>query len=363
MIPTQERVTPFKNGIPGDSWLKWFRKRHSHLVLRIPQGLDHKRTRSLNPNSVAQFYENFESLYLEYNYLPSCIWNIDESGCQASQSGLGKVFAKRSIRGVHKTIPIQRKWLSILSTINANGESIPNYYLFKGVRQMRNYGALCEPNAMIGMQKKGWMDSYHFMEWMDHFKHTMEANQSRRHLLIPDGHKNHISLEVLLKAKEHNIDMITIPSHTSHGLQPLDKTCFRPFKVAFRAYRDLWNVKNHEQKYRKEDLAQWAFLALKRTLTSKNILSGFKSTRIWPFNPSAMTNNIGPNEPFQEENDEEQERSEILEEDFPRATIGVTQFYGVDEDVDLDLEEGNNFEQCVTPPPASLNDNHINQFL
>ena len=34
---TQERVTPFKNGILGDSWLKWFRRRHSHLGLRVPQ--------------------------------------------------------------------------------------------------------------------------------------------------------------------------------------------------------------------------------------------------------------------------------------------------------------------------------------
>ena len=46
------------------------------------------------------------------------------------------------------------------------------------------------------------------------------------------GHKSHINLDVLLMAKEHGIDIISIPSHTSHGLQPLDKVCFRPFKVA-----------------------------------------------------------------------------------------------------------------------------------
>ena len=126
---TQARVTPFKNGIPSDSWLKWFRRRHPHLVLRVPQGLNQKRTRALNSENVAYFYENL--LYLEHNYPPNCIQNIDESGFQASQNGLGKVFAKRGIRGVHKVIPAKREWLSVLTAINAARETISNYYIFK----------------------------------------------------------------------------------------------------------------------------------------------------------------------------------------------------------------------------------------
>ena len=92
------------------------------------------------------------------------------------------------------------------------------------------------------MQKR-WMDTIHFIKWMDHFIHKMESqkrlSQERRHLLILDGHKSHINLEVLIKAKDHGIDMTFLPSHTSHELQPLDKACFRPFKVAFRAYRNV----------------------------------------------------------------------------------------------------------------------------
>ena len=70
---TQNRVTPFKNGIPGESWLKWFRRRHPNLVLRVPQGLDHKRARSLNVESVTKFYETLEWLYLQHHYAPDCI--------------------------------------------------------------------------------------------------------------------------------------------------------------------------------------------------------------------------------------------------------------------------------------------------
>ena len=126
------------------------------------------------------------------------------------------------MKGVHKIISAEREWLSVLSAINALGQTISNYYNFKGVRKLRNYIALCEEGAMLGMQKKGWMDTFHFIEWMDHFIHKMQneenLSQERRHLIILDGHKSHISLEVLMKARDHGIDMISLPSHTSHEL-------------------------------------------------------------------------------------------------------------------------------------------------
>ena len=118
----QERITPFTNGIPGKSWLKWFKARHPTLVLRIPQGLDYKRAKAVNPTSCAEFYNNLVSLYDKHSYPPYCIWNIDETGCSASQSGLAKVFAKKGIKGAHKTMPSEREWLSILTAINASGK-------------------------------------------------------------------------------------------------------------------------------------------------------------------------------------------------------------------------------------------------
>jgi hypothetical protein len=31
--------------------------------------------------------------------------------------------------------------------------------------------------------------------------------------------------------------MITLPTHTSHALQPLDVSCFKPFKIALKKLR------------------------------------------------------------------------------------------------------------------------------
>ena len=56
-----------------------------------------------------------------------------------------------------------------------------------------------------------------------------------KHLLILDGHKSHINLDVLQKAKRKDVDMVTLPSYISHGLLLLDVSCFGPFKQYFKA--------------------------------------------------------------------------------------------------------------------------------
>ena len=55
---TQKRWTPFKDGIPGRGWLRWFCNRHPELTLCSPQGLEEGQARGLNPTSVASLYQN-----------------------------------------------------------------------------------------------------------------------------------------------------------------------------------------------------------------------------------------------------------------------------------------------------------------
>jgi hypothetical protein len=46
-------------------------------------------------------------------------------------------------------------------------------------------------------------------------------------------------IDIVQNTKWVGLDLITLPSHTSHVLQPLDVVCFKPFKTMFRAYRDV----------------------------------------------------------------------------------------------------------------------------
>ena len=68
-------LTPFKDGIPGNNWLYWFRQRHPHLVMRVPQRLEIARAKAMNPTIGHGFHSNL--LYNKYAYNASHIWNVD----------------------------------------------------------------------------------------------------------------------------------------------------------------------------------------------------------------------------------------------------------------------------------------------
>jgi hypothetical protein len=70
---TQHRETPFKYGILGRGWLKWFRRRHPELVLRVAQGLVTNLAKNLNAKTIATFYNNLQELLDKHQYRPSQI--------------------------------------------------------------------------------------------------------------------------------------------------------------------------------------------------------------------------------------------------------------------------------------------------
>lgn len=83
---TKNRFTPFRDGIPGGGWMRWFRHRHPELTVRAAQGLESARARALCPENVQTLYGNLERLYNMHKYPPERIWNCDESSAQAGNS-------------------------------------------------------------------------------------------------------------------------------------------------------------------------------------------------------------------------------------------------------------------------------------
>ena len=158
---TKSRPTPFRNGIPGEGWMRWWWHRHPELSLRVSQALETARARGLCAENIKSFYENLQSLLTLHQYSADRIWNCDESGAQAGRNG-GVVIARKGARRVHSIVPDQREWLSVLVCINAHGVSIPSFYVFRGTRFRQNYIERCEPGATMAMQARAWMTTYMF---------------------------------------------------------------------------------------------------------------------------------------------------------------------------------------------------------
>jgi hypothetical protein len=69
--------------------------------------------------------------------------------------------------------------------------------------------------------------------------------------------------------------MITLPSHTSHALEPLDVSCFKPFKITFKKKKNNNMVRNNYNAQKKAQLIKWVDKALNVALCKRNIKNGF----------------------------------------------------------------------------------------
>jgi len=49
------------------------------------------------------------------------------------------VITRRGCRSVHTITLDQKEWLIVVSCINARGETIPNFYIFKEKKKSRNF--------------------------------------------------------------------------------------------------------------------------------------------------------------------------------------------------------------------------------
>ncbi|KAI5064830.1 hypothetical protein GOP47_0019525 [Adiantum capillus-veneris] len=200
-----------------------------------------------------------------------------------------KILARKGTSSVYGLTCDSREWLTVLCCINATGQAIPSFYIFKGSRIIGNYIEDCEEGAAMAMQKKAWMTGELFQAWIEHFKKCIgqDVGLQNRHLLILDGHGSHVSLAVVSKAYHAGIEILTLPTHTSHKLQPLDVSVFKSLKVNFRKQRQAWQHQTASSQASKRELAAIASKAIQLSLNEHNIKAGFRTTRIWPLDNTA----------------------------------------------------------------------------
>jgi hypothetical protein len=90
--------------------------------------------------------------------------------------------------------------------------------------------------------EKGWTSMTIREEWL--YKvfepFTREKARGRKRLLICDDHNSHVSSKFIRVAIDNDIEVILMPPHSSHLLQPLDIGIFGPFKTHIRKELDKY---------------------------------------------------------------------------------------------------------------------------
>lgn len=286
----QRSQQQYDNSLKG--WYQSFLQRQPTLSTRIAENMPKTRLSAERKHAnIAHFF----SLLREWKHLGrSQIYAADETGLSEDGSRKQKVVVPRGVSRVYRTSYGFYEHVSILHVANAMGHSLPPVWIFKGAAHdadlADDFAQFCG-DSVYGSQKNGYFTTEHFLNVLRHIVHYAVA--ARPILLIMDGASSHINEESLEYAHSNDINILLLPSHTTHLLQVADVAVFRPFKNYWRRECDRIRAEKRrtcvpsEMGMKRSDILPAAIAAWSHAATQENVIAGFRATGIYPFNPLA----------------------------------------------------------------------------
>jgi len=279
-------------------WYESFHARHPELTVRVAEVMSSSR---LNAEAKEKNIAHFFTLLKAFSHLkPEQIYAADETGLDGDGSRVQHVIVPTNTSRVYRKGSSYREHTSITHTGNGKGESLPSMFMFKGkkqidsvlVQQMEEYA----PKSLYGIQENGYFTGVNTCDMLRHLdKHSLSP---RPLLLIMDGATGHLDTEAAELAKTLNIDILLLPSHTTHILQVADVSIFHAFKAAWRAECAKRRLEKRRTCVRgetgisKTDIIPLAVNAWDRAVTPSNVIAGFRRTGIYPYDPLAYKRTV-----------------------------------------------------------------------
>lgn len=263
-----------------------FMKRHPDLRLRTAESTSLQRAVGFSKEQVDRFFDTFSQLMDKYKFSPSKIFNADETGVTSVHTNRLKVMSVKGKKQVGKLTSGERgRNVTVLLSINAAGDMfIPPLFVFPRVRMDNDLTKDAPAGSVFDAQPSGWITKDSFLKWLVLFVERVNPTEESPALLIVDGHSSHKDLDVITFAKQHHIHMLSIPPHTSHKLQPLDRTVMKPFKNAYHEACSCWMRQYPNIKITLKDIAGLVSSAFSRICRMELAKSGFECTGIYPMN-------------------------------------------------------------------------------
>ncbi|XP_034745849.1 tigger transposable element-derived protein 6-like [Etheostoma cragini] len=275
----------------GQTWWLNFRKRQEkNITIQPADNVVRGRTVSVRKEAVDHFFHLLSAVVEAHGLQdkPLQILNCNEVGFHL---GRKRVILPKSASLGCKPTPGLRDHISILACFSATGEDIPPFIIYSKAYP----GGVCyktqgPPNALYGWSDSGCVNSDLFKKWfLKHF--LLHTPKERPLLLIFDGHKSPIHLEVVEAARKEDVILLCLPPHCAHILQPLDAGLFVLLKQHFAALLgDGFATDTHYAVSKKEfsGVFKETYQLVKEEEGVRIVKEGFRKCGIYPLNHFAI---------------------------------------------------------------------------
>ncbi|RAL64748.1 hypothetical protein DID88_001779 [Monilinia fructigena] len=118
-------------------------------------------------------------------------------------------------------------------SLNETGKALSPMVIFKAQNTNSAWIPKDTPQSwQFSTSTNGWTSNSHGLEWLKRVfePESKKVSGDRPRLLIMDGHSSHITGSFIAFCIEKDIDLLILPPHCSHLLQPLDIAVYGPMK-------------------------------------------------------------------------------------------------------------------------------------
>jgi len=280
--------------IIGHEWLYRFLDRHKTLKGVYSRQLEACRHKEATPEKIRAWYSAFRTKCEEKNYTLCNIYNMDETGFAVGATQSTRIIVDSIQKSNWKVTAGKQEWVTVLECVNAAGAALPPLVIFKGKYTNTKW---IPPNApkewCFSTSSSGWSSNSHGFEWL---RKVFEP-ESRKvagdlpRLLIMDGHSSHITGNLIALCIENNIDILILPPHCSHLLQPLDVGVYGPLKRYHAKEVDRYSRVGTTRFQRIEWLELYMRIRIE-ALSTSNILGGWRGAGLSPFSENKVLRSL-----------------------------------------------------------------------
>lgn len=286
---------------PGKNWTSRFVKRWStELDSKYLNTLDISRHKAESVSAFKQYFDILSSKIEQYAIQPQNMYNMDEKGFLIGYLTKSKRIFTKALFESGKLLGTaqdgNRKWVTVVATICADGTSLSPGLIYKGqlntIQDTWLEGVNEEEHfAFLTSSANGWTNDELGFDWLVNLFDQETRVKAKRdwRLLFLDGHGSHLTIQFLDWCQSNKILVAVYPPHSTHRLQPLDVSLFAPLATFYSQGLDE-HVRLSEglTGVTKRDFLGLFWPTWQQAFTEANINSGWSKTGLCPFDPSVV---------------------------------------------------------------------------